>query len=249
MSTTPSERVSDVARRWRLDINTVADPGTGYEQCLGIEEWKHVIELRTTSDEVYEDGGADSEEVTGYGWRAEVKLKLSLDETGTSRDPVHAFLRTRFLFALTNPARLSEFGVLMYDRNGRTGEAHEGRCFVKSWAQSGGKDQEIVDLVLKGQGRLTSITNPASSQVPVVTSLGSSGGATAGGDLVLIYGRHFTAATDVDFGATAADEFAVIHDGLITAVAPAHAGGSVQVKVTTAIGASADTAADNYLYA
>src|SRR5687767_10823567 len=97
MSTTAPTRVTDLARRHRLDINTVADPGTGYAQLLGIEEAKLVIDLETTSDRVYEDGGAMREEAIGYSWRIEGKLKNSKNAAGTSRDAVHTFLRTKFL--------------------------------------------------------------------------------------------------------------------------------------------------------
>lgn len=250
MSTTAPTRQTDLARRWRVDINTVADPGTGYAQLLGTEDVKPIhMEPRTVSDETYDDGGALREEVTGYAWRLEIKLKLSLDAAGTSRDPVHAFLRTKHLATRTNAAAESEFGLRWYDRNGVSGEAHEGRAFVKSWAQEGGNGQEIVNLVLQGQGAFADITNPASSQLPVITSLGSTGGAAAGGDLVSIFGNHFTGTTNVDFGATAATEYTIVSDHLIVAVAPAHAAGMVQVKVTNATGASANVAADDYTYA
>lgn len=250
MSTTAPTRRTDLARRWVIDINTVADPGTGYERLLGVEDFKPIHpEYRIVSDETNTDLGAMREDVTGYSWRHEIKLKLSLNLDGTSRNAVHQFLRNKYLAMRTGSAAANEFGVRWYDVNGITAEAHEGRVYVKAWPHDGGKDQDIVSIVLQGQGAFADITNPASSQVPAVTLLGSSGGAAAGGDLVLIYGTHFTDATNVDFGATACTEFSVIHDGLVTAVAPAHAAGSVQVKVTTAAGASADVAADNYLYA
>lgn len=250
MSTTAPTRRTDLARRWVIDINTVADPGTGYERLLGVEDFKPVHpEFRIVSDETNADLGAMREDVTGYSWRHEIKLKLSLNLDGTSRNSVHQFLRNKYLAMRTGSAAANEFGVRWYDVNGISAEAHEGRVFVKAWPHDGGKDQDIVSIVLQGQGAFTDITNPAASQLPVVTSLGSSGGGTAGGDLVLIYGNHFTGTTTVEFGATAATEYAIISDSLISAVAPAHAGGSVQVKVTNAAGVSANTAADDYLYA
>lgn len=248
MTTTAPTRVTDLARRYRLDINTVADPGTGYVQLMGVEEAKLVIDLRTTSDETYEDDGAMREEVTGYAWRVEGKLKNSLNAAGTSRDVVHAFLRTKHLALRTAAAAQSEFGIRWYDRNGIAGEAHEGRVFVKTFNNDGGAGQDTIPIVLMGQGPIADITNPASSQLPVVTGLSDTTGPAAGGELVRIYGDHFTAATAVDFGATAATDYEVISDSEVVAIAPAHAAGTVQVKVTTAAGASANVAADDYIY-
>lgn len=249
MSTTPVTRVTDLARRHRLDIDTAIYPASSYSQLMGVEECKLVEELRTVSDEVHEDDGAAREEVTGYAWRIEMKLKNSLNLAGTSRDAVHAFLRTKFIALRTSAAAACEFGIRFYDRNGIAAEASEGRVYVKVWGTEGTKEaQDTISVTLFGQGALSEITNPASSQVPVVTGLSDSAGAAAGGELVQIYGNHFTAATNVDFGATAATAFNVISDSLIVAITPAHAAGTVQVKVTTAAGASANVAADDYVY-
>lgn len=247
MATTPSTRVTTLGRDWRLDINTVADPGTGYAELMGREDAKLIEEFRTTDDEVHEDGGAGSDEVTGYRWRIEVELKYSMNQAGTARDPVQKFVRGKYLGMRGLAARQSEFGMRWYNERGFTDEAHEGRVYVKSWTPKGGKDSDIVTVVLQGQGTLADITNPAASQLPVVTSVVPATGAAAGGEIINIYGNHFTAATDVAFAADAAD-YTLIHDGHIVAVAPAHAAGTVQVKVTTPEGVSANTAADDYVY-
>lgn len=247
MSTTAPTRVTDLARNYRIDVNTVADPGTGYAQLIGIEEAKLVVDFETTADRTYDSGGAMSEEVLGYSWRIEGKLKNSLNAAGTSRNTVHAFLRTKHLALRTAAAAQCEFGVLWYHTSGLTGEAHEGRVFVKQFPQDGGQGQDTISFVLMGQGAFADITNPAASQTPVVTGLSPATGAQAGGEAINIYGRHFTGATDVDFGADAA-VYTIVGDGHIVAVAPAHAAGTVQVKVTTAIGVSANVAADDYVY-
>lgn len=247
MSTTPPTRVPDLARRWRLDVDTATYPASSYAQVLGISDIKPNFTPRTVSDEATEDDGADREAVTGGAWELQIKLKVSLNTAGTSRDTVHAFLWTQHLAHRTGNAA-AEFGVRFYDRHGISGEAYEGRAFIKTWTADGGLNSDEVTITLKGQGQLADITNPASSQLPAVTSLDPTGGGTAGGELVEIFGHHFTGATDVDFGADAAD-FTVVGDGHIVAIAPAHAGGSVQVKVTTPEGVSANTAADDYLYA
>ena len=100
------------------------------------------------------------------------------------------------------------------------------------------------------------VTGPASidatvsaSVVPTVTGLSPSGGAAAGGTSVVITGTGFFGATAVDFASTAATSYVIDSNTQITAVSPAHAAGSVQVKVTTPAGPSANTAADDFLYA
>jgi hypothetical protein len=84
--------------------------------------------------------------------------------------------------------------------------------------------------------------------VPTVTGRSPVAGPLAGGTTVTINGTNFTGATAVAFGATAATSFTVNSSTKITAVAPAHAAGTVQIKVTTPAGASANTSADDYTY-
>jgi hypothetical protein len=250
VATTPTTRVTNLSRRMRLDANTVADPGTGYAQVMGVEEAKLVETRRTEDDEAYEDGGAAREAVTGYSWQIDLKLDYSTNLAGTAIDTVHAFLRTKWAATRTASAQASEFGIRWYDREGLTGDAYEGRVYIKDWKTAGGKGRETVDVVLMGQGGIAEITNPAASLTPVVSSVVPDDGDTAGSDqLVNIYGQHFTGATTVEFGAEDAVDFEVVADGHIIAIPPAQSAATVQVKVTTAAGASANTAADDYTYA
>lgn len=249
MATTPTPRVTSLARSHRLDINIAADPATNYSQLMGIEDLKLIEDIRTEEDEMYEDAGAMRETNTGYSWRLEIKLALSTNLAGTSLDTNHSFLRDKFKGHRTGRVEAYEFGVRFYNRDGLDdGHSHEGRCYVKAWPLPGGKGGNRIDIVLQGQGALGDITNPAGSALPSVSGVSPTGGAAAGGDLVTISGFQFTGATDVDFGADAAD-YVVVDDSTIVAVSPAHAAGSVQVKVTTAAGVSANTAADDFLYA
>jgi beta-N-acetylhexosaminidase len=94
---------------------------------------------------------------------------------------------------------------------------------------------------------LGSLTYP----VPTITGLDPAGGNVAGGMSVVISGSGFTGlsgASAVTFGGTNATSYVVNSATKITAVAPAHAEGAVQVQVTAAGGATADTAADDYTY-
>ncbi len=83
---------------------------------------------------------------------------------------------------------------------------------------------------------------------PTVTAVSPSSGATAGGTAVTITGTGFTGTTQVQFGGTNATGYSVVNATTITATAPAHAAGTVAVRVTAPGGTSADTAADDYVY-
>lgn len=83
---------------------------------------------------------------------------------------------------------------------------------------------------------------------PTITSISPTNGPTAGGTTVTITGTGFTGATAVMFGSVAATSFTVVSDTQITAVSPAEANGVVQISVTTPLGTTADTAADNFTY-
>jgi IPT/TIG domain len=113
----------------------------------------------------------------------------------------------------------------------------------------GGDALETLTANLQWQGAYSLVANPLASSLPIVASLSPAGGGTAGGTLVTIKGSRLTGATVVKFGATNATSFTVVDDTRVVAVAPAGAAGSVQVAVTTSGGSSANTAADDYLYA
>src|SRR5207249_1655707 len=65
---------------------------------------------------------------------------------------------------------------------------------------------------------------------------------------VVITGTNFTGTTAVSFAGTAAVSFVVNSATKITAVAPAHAAGAVDITVTTAAGTSATSAADQFAF-
>ena len=247
MATTPTTRVTALARRMTVEIDTATYPAVQYVPLMGKQEVKLIEELRTEDDETYEDDGAAREAVTGYNWRLEIKLLFSKNAAGTAVDPVHRFLRQRFEAAKQNTAA-GEIGVRWYDRDGLDdGNSKEGRALVKSFTPDGGGpgDQDVVSLVLQGQGPLAQITNPAADMTPVVSGLSPAAGGTAGGGLVNIYGQHFTGATAVSFGGTAATDRTVISDSHIVAVKPALTAGSKDVTVTTPAGTSATTGVAN----
>lgn len=113
---------------------------------------------------------------------------------------------------------------------------------------------QVHIIVTNGTGAATPASGDQYTYVvaPAITGLSVHGGPAGGTNSVVITGTGFTTATGaagVKFGATNATSYVVNSDTQITAVAPAHSAGSVQVLVTTPGGASPDTGADDYLYA
>ncbi|GKQ53295.1 hypothetical protein BRSPCE3_41500 [Bradyrhizobium sp. Ce-3] len=99
----------------------------------------------------------------------------------------------------------------------------------------------------------TSSTSPVDrftyvASAPTVTSISPATGPTTGGTTVTITGTGFTGATAVKFGATSATGFTVNSATSITVTSPAGTG-TVDVTVTTAVGTSAASAADQFTYA
>ncbi len=109
-----------------------------------------------------------------------------------------------------------------------------------------------VDVTVTTPGG-TSAVSPSDqftfqSSTPVVSSLSTSTGSTAGGTSIAISGSNFSGATAVSFGTVAAASFTVNGSGMIVAVAPAHAAGQVDVTVTTPSGTSAVSASDQFTF-
>jgi hypothetical protein len=110
----------------------------------------------------------------------------------------------------------------------------------------------IVDVtVTSSQG--TSATSPADqftyvAPPPAVMGISPSSGSVSGGTTVTISGSHFTGATAVYFGGTAAASFTVNSDNTITAVSPAGSPGTVDITIVTASGTSATEPWDQFTY-
>ena len=84
-------------------------------------------------------------------------------------------------------------------------------------------------------------------EVPTVTGLSKARGSVTGGSTVVITGTAFAGATSVTFGGAAA-AFTIDSPTQITATAPAHAEGTVQVQVIARGVPTEDTAADDFAY-
>ena len=83
---------------------------------------------------------------------------------------------------------------------------------------------------------------------PAITKISPTSGPPTGNTTVSITGTNFTGATAVDFGTVAATNYKVNSSTSITATSPPQSAGPVDVTVTTPLGTSPDTSADQYIY-
>lgn len=90
------------------------------------------------------------------------------------------------------------------------------------------------------------ITLPPSTS-PTITSVSPTAGSTAGGTSTTITGTNFAGASAVHFGTSTAS-FVVNSTTQITATAPAHAAGTVDITVTTSNGTNTTSSADQFTY-
>lgn len=105
-------------------------------------------------------------------------------------------------------------------------------------------------LVVTGLNKAATISRIESyREVPTVTALDPDTDVAAGGASVEITGTGFSeGVADVVFDSTSATSFTVDSDTQITAVAPAHAAGEVDVTVEKTAGTSATGAATAFTY-
>jgi hypothetical protein len=99
----------------------------------------------------------------------------------------------------------------------------------------------------------TSATSPTDEFTyvapPAVTSVSPASGPVAGGRTVRIDGGGFSGVTTVSFGGASATNVNVVSASELTVTAPAHATGTVDIRVTTAGGGtSPTTSADRFRY-
>lgn len=244
--TQPTQEVTGLARRFAVDIDMASPAAAVWSALPGIEELKTTWDQRREGDESYDDQGGARETVTGSSWKLEIKLIHRAGSDGVTFNAVQEYLRGK---AQAEDTLTAEIHVRWYDRSG-VGEAWDGRALV-TWAPDGGNGgaRDVVTMVISGQGKRIPITNPNSSALPVVSKVTPTGGGVAGGNIVTITGRKFTGVTGVTFGGTAATQVTLQSDNQLVCLAPAKAASTADVIVTTAAGASANTAADNYVYA
>ncbi len=98
-----------------------------------------------------------------------------------------------------------------------------------------------------GPSALTSADRYTYGTLPVITSVAPAAGLVTGGQTVTVTGTGFTAGMTATIGGTTVAPSGVSATSF-TFVTPAEAAGTVQVRGTTLIGASALTPADEYTY-
>lgn len=81
---------------------------------------------------------------------------------------------------------------------------------------------------------------------PAVSSVSPNSGTASGGTTVTILGTGFTGVSQVKFGGTSATSFTVNSATSISAVAPAHTAGLVDIQVVTPTGTSTAVSADQF---
>jgi hypothetical protein len=92
--------------------------------------------------------------------------------------------------------------------------------------------------------------SPPITQPPTVTAVLPAGGTTAGGTRVTIVGTNFAEPTTVRFGSidVTGKEISVVSRGKLVVLAPAHAAGTVDVRVVTTHGLSPIATGDRFTY-
>ena len=108
----------------------------------------------------------------------------------------------------------------------------------------------FLALLLSGCGGGTTSPNspnPPSNPAPTVTSITPGSGVATGGTAVTITGTGFLAGATVSFGGTAATGVTLVSSTSITATAPAHAAGAVNLVVTNT-DAQSGTLTSGYTY-
>ena len=84
--------------------------------------------------------------------------------------------------------------------------------------------------------------------VPVVTHVGPASGSHHGGTAVVVKGTHLSGATAVRFGGARATHVVVVSSTRLRVTVPAHARGTVDVRVTTRGGTSIGVRADHFRF-
>lgn len=232
---------STLVRKWYLDVNTGSIASPVWVPVLGMLNFTPNLDPTLQDDSDFDGGGYKSSTVTALSWSAAGTVSRKTQALApTVYDPGQEFLRVTSL--TQGVANSINVRLYEYSAGGPTTEAYSGQAAV-SWSPKGGAMDalETADFTLTGQGPRASITHPAGSITPVISSLVPNTAGTAGGNQIQIRGSYFTNATAVTINsvALAAANWTVINDGLIIATASAQTAGSKTVSVTTPGGTSA----------
>jgi hypothetical protein len=203
---------------------------------------------------VYGDGGWGNQDKLGATWHATLTVN-HMSVPGNNPpiyDPTHNFLEALSV-AQFGAANRGQFRFYDWDVNDATGlvtprgQAYMGFASV-SWPGYGSgatTDKRQVAVSLQGKGPLYKISHPypLAGAVPNITAKQNSAGGPAtglldaGGEIIRVFGDHFTGVTGVTIGGTAC-KYDIVNDSRIDVVTPAHASGTAALVVTNGTGAS-----------
>ncbi|OGF45308.1 MAG: hypothetical protein A2231_11305 [Candidatus Firestonebacteria bacterium RIFOXYA2_FULL_40_8] len=128
------------------------------------------------------------------------------------------------------------------------GTAPDGSSTLYTAAFTQATTVTLKAIALKGGMTDSTTVTSAFTILPLLTGVNPAGGSTAGGTTVTITGSAFTGTTAVTFDVTGAVSFTVNSNTQITAVAPAHSAGLVDIFVTTPAGTSSAVSGDTYTF-
>jgi IPT/TIG domain len=109
----------------------------------------------------------------------------------------------------------------------------------------------VVNVTVRTPGGTTPVVTAdryTYEAAPTVASVVPNGGSTTGGNTVTINGTGLVPGATVKFGTTASTVVTFVSPSQITAKAPAHAAGTINVRVTTSAGTSAIGNRDLYAF-
>jgi len=119
---------------------------------------------------------------------------------------------------------------------------------ITATAPAGAVGTVDITVTTNGETSTTSFADLYTYVVqPAVSGVSPNVGPTSGGNAVSLSGSGFSTASQVTFGGVAAGFF-INNDGSITATAPAHSAGTIDVTVTSPGGTSATSSLDFYTY-
>ena len=128
-----------------------------------------------------------------------------------------------------------------------TGQGVNSSTTMHATAPAGTGTVDITVTTIGGTSATSLADQFSYVAAPTVVSLSAIAGPIGGGTTVVITGTGLSAASAVDFGATAATSYTVNSLTLVTATAPAGTG-TVDITVTTIGGTSATSLADQFSY-
>lgn len=169
--------------------------------------------------------------------------------TVTSLEPAEAAAGTRVTIYGTNIGVVQK---VMFGSKEATGVvAREPGTSISATVPNGAGTVDVTVTTEGGTSEATPgdrFTYVPTGSPPTVTKVLPKTSSTAGGSLVVITGTNLSQAVAVQFGSAEASSFTVNSSTSITATAPAHALGTVDVTVTTTGGTSAVSKKDHVKY-